>query len=572
MEEEFSDALDHHEDPEEEEDQEVTYGIEEEEETVEYVHALSNPTPQNALKVRGRAGTMALTILIDSGATSSFIDPSVVQAVDCCVMDTSPLKVAAANGELMTSVATCPNFTWKMSGKPFEANLKVLDLGSTNIVLGLDWMKEYYPITLDLQELKVSFKKDGQPIELKAIKNMTSQAMATRTTKATRGVKHGILCQSYSLSSIEQSDVPVAFKYIIEKYMDVFFEPNSLPPPRSHDHAIPLLPNSKPVNLRPYRFSHQQKTEVERLVDEMITTGVIQPSHSPFSSPVLLVKKKDHSWRFCVDYRQLNTMTIKDKFPIPIIDDLLDELHGAKVFSKLDLRSGYHQIRVKPEDIHKTTFRTHADHYEFRVMPFGLTNAPSTFQSLMNEFFKPYLRHFILVFFDDILVYSPSAQTHEHHLNTTLQILRTNRLYAKLFKCSFGQEEVEYLGHIIDGDGVRTNPQKIEAMKDWPKPKNVKELRGFLGLTGYYRKFIKDYGIIAKPVTSLLKKDAFKWNPEAEIAFSTLKDAMCKAPVLALPEFSKTFVLECDASGCGIGAVLMQDRRPSLILVKLSCS
>ncbi|GAB2293175.1 hypothetical protein Dimus_038251 [Dionaea muscipula] len=295
MEDEYSDALNHPEDPDEEENQEDTHGVEEEEEKVEYVHALSNPAPQNALKVRGRAGTKALTILIDSGATSSFIDPSVVQVVDCYMIDTPPLKVAATNGELMTSTATCSNFSWRMSGKPFEANLKVLDLGSTDIVLGLNWMKEFSPITLDLQELKVSFKKDGQPVELKVIKHLTLQAMATKTSKATKGIKQGILCQLYSLSSIEQSDVPTAFKYIIEKYIDVFIEPNSLPPPRSHDHTIPLLPNSKPVNLRPYYFSHQQKTEVERLVDEMLTTGVIQPSHSPFSSLVLMVKKKDHS-------------------------------------------------------------------------------------------------------------------------------------------------------------------------------------------------------------------------------------------------------------------------------------
>ncbi|CAN6473212.1 unnamed protein product [Victoria cruziana] len=262
----------------------------------------------------------------------------------------------------------------------------------------------------------------------------------------------------------------------------------------------------------------------------MLDTGVIRPSGSPFSSPVLLVKKKDGTWRFCVDYRALNEATVKDKHPIPVIDELLDELTGATYFSKIDLRAGYHQIRMEEEDIPKTAFRTHDGHYEFLVMPFGLTNAPATFQRCMNDLFREHLRDFVLVFFDDILVYSRDLCQHEQHLRRVLQILRDNQLYAKRSKCSFGQSSVGYLGHIVTREG--------------------------------------GYGSIAAPLTRLLKKGGFEWTDTALRAFERLKAAMLSAPVLALPDFSQTFVVETDASDMGVGAVLSQGGHPIAFMSK----
>ncbi|GJS40242.1 putative reverse transcriptase domain-containing protein [Tanacetum coccineum] len=249
----------------------------------------------------------------------------------------------------------------------------------------------------------------------------------------------------------------------------------------------------------------------------------------------------------------------KNRYPLPRIDDLFDQLQGSSVYSKIDLRSGYHQLRVREEDISKTAFRTRYGHYEFQVMPFGLTNAPAVFMDLMNRVCKPYLDKFIIVFIDDILIYSKNKQEHEEHLKMILELLKKEELYAKFSKCEFWIPKVQFLGHVIDSEGIHVDPAKIESIKDWTSPKSPTEIRQFLGLAGYYQRFIEGFSKIAKPMTKLTqKKVKFEWGDKQEAAFQLLKQKLCSAPILALPEGSEDFIVYCDASIKGLGAVLMQ--------------
>jgi hypothetical protein len=344
----------------------------------------------------------------------------------------------------------------------------------------------------------------------------------------------------------------------LEDFANLFQEPTQLPPTREVDHHINLQEGTMPINVRPYRYAYFQKAEIEKQVHYMLKLGLIKSSTSPFSSPVLLVKKKDGSWRFCTDYRALNAVTIKDRFPIPTVDDMFNELYGANYFTKLDLRAGYNQVRVHPSDIPKTAFQTHNGHYEYLVMPFGLCNAPSTFQAIMNSIFHPYLRKFVLVFFYDILIYSLNLSMHLEHVMKAFEILRQHQFFVKFSKCAFGLQELEYLGHIVTSQGVKVDQNKITAMLNWPRSTNVSELRGFLGLIGYYRKFVWNYRIIAQPLTSLLQKGKFGWSDAAEKAFQELKTAMTTTPILAMPNFNEPFTIESDASGTSIEAVLSQ--------------
>lgn len=290
------------------------------------------------------------------------------------------------------------------------------------------------------------------------------------------------------ITAVHEEIIPDGVQKLLEVYHDVFQTPTELPPPRPFDHRIQLLPGSQPINIRPYRYSPVQKDEIEKQLKEILSSGIIKPSSSPYASPVLLVRKKDGTWRFFVDYRHLNAQTIKNKHPMPVVDELIDELAGAQWFSKLDFRAGYHQICIEPGDTYKTAFKTHNGLFEFLVMPFGLTNAPAIFQGIMNWIFATLLRKGVLVFMDDIMVYSKTLEEHIQLLQQVFDILRAQKFYIKLSKCSFAQKEVEYLGHMISSAGVSTEATKVEAIKNWPTLTNLKELRGFLGLTGYYKK------------------------------------------------------------------------------------
>jgi hypothetical protein len=280
---------------------------------------------------------------------------------------------------------------------------------------------------------------------------------------------------------------------VVKEFPDVFpKELPGLPPVREVEVSIDILPGTTPIAQAPYRMAPAEFAELKIQLQELLDKGFIRPSISPWGAPVLFVKKKDGTFRLCIDYRQLNKVTIKNKYPFSRIDDLFDQLKRACVFSKIDLRSGYHRLRIKEQDVQKTAFRTRYGHYEFMVMLFGLTNAPAVFMDLMNRIFRSYLDKFIVVFIDDILIYSSSQIEHEHHLREVLEILRRNKLFAKLSKYEFWLNEVVFLGHVISGKGIYMDPKKIEAIMKWERPTNVTEIHSFLGLDEYYRRIFNN--------------------------------------------------------------------------------
>ncbi|XP_058217483.1 uncharacterized protein LOC131328567 [Rhododendron vialii] len=347
-----------------------------------------------------------------------------------------------------------------------------------------------------------------------------------------------------SLTLDEDASVCGELPLVVCDFPDVFPEElPGLPPEREIEFTIDLLPGTAPISVPPYRFAPAELRELKTQLQELENLGFIRPSTSPWGAPALFAKKKDGSLRLCIDYRKLNRVTIKNKYPMPRIDDLFDQLRGAICFSKIDLRSGYHQLRVRREDIPKTAFRTRYGHYEFVVMPFGLTNAPATFMDLMNRIFRAYLDRFVVVFVDDILIYSPTEEEHQAHLTIVLELLREHQLYAKLSNCEFWLSEVKFLGHVVSKGGVSVDPGKIESVLNWQRSKNVFEIRSFLGLAGYYRCFVLDFSRLAAPMTRLTRKGTrFVWSDSCEAAFEELKKRLTTAPILIVPERGKFWV------------------------------
>ncbi|RVW21226.1 Transposon Tf2-2 polyprotein [Vitis vinifera] len=339
--------------------------------------------------------------------------------------------------------------------------------------------------------------------------------------------------------------------------------PKELPPRRPIDHKIELLPGTKAPAQAPYRMSPAELLELRKQLKELLDAGLIQPSRAPYGAPVLFQKKHDGSLRMCVDYRALNKVTIKNKYPIPLAAELFDRLSKASYFTKLDLRSGYWQVRVAAGDEGKTTCVTRYGSYEFLVMPFGLTNAPATFCNLMNDVLFDYLDAFVVVYVDDIVVYSKTLTEHEKHLRLVFQRLRKNRLYVKPEKCEFAQEEITFLGHKISAGLIRMDKGKVQAIMEWTVPSKLTELRSFLGLANYYRRFIKGYSKTVSPLTDLLKKDnQWDWSRPCQMAFESLKEAMSTEPVLRLPDLDLPFEVQTDASDRALGGVLVQEGHP----------
>jgi hypothetical protein len=446
-----------------------------------------------------------VSVLIDPGSNLSYISP---KTVDKCKLQpqkqTKPWLVRLATGTKRKVVDVVPSCQLMLGEFLTQATLNVLPLGSYDLLIGMDWLATHKAKLDCYYKTLECVSEEGKRIILQGIRKLVSvrQILALQMRKYCRKG-----CPLYAVQVLKTPGgaEPSLEDYpILREYRDVFPEEISgLPPRRDIDFSIELAPGAVSVSRTPYRMSMPELVELKLQLKEMMDKGYIRPSVSPWGAPVLFVKKKDGTLRLCIDYKQLNKVTIKNKYPLPRIDDLFDQLGGASVFSKIDLRSGYHQVRIKGEDIHKTAFWTRYGHYEFVVVPFGLTNAPATFMCLMNNVLSKFLDKFVLVFIDDILIYSKNREEHEEHIRLVLQVLREHRLYAKFNKCDFFQKQIHYLGHVLSKEGVAVDPDKIRSIMEWPTPKDVSDIRSFMGLAGYYRRFIKDFSKIGCPITAL---------------------------------------------------------------------
>src|SRR6187401_58385 len=480
------------------------------------------------------------SVLFDTGASHSFISESYARMHNMTFCDMPTSMVIQTPGSKWKTSRVSHGNEILVDRLVFLASLIALKSSDINIILGMDWMTTHYA-KIDCYTRTVQ------------LTHPSGKIVNVLTRMAER--------QLYSLNASplpELEDIPV-----VRDFPDVFPEElPGVPPDRDVEFVIDLIPGTVPIYRRPYKMAPLELAELKKQLDESLQKGFIRPSSSPWACPVLFVKKKDGTERMVVDYQPVNLVTIKNKYPLPRINDLYDQLAGSSVFSKMDLRLGYHQIKIKNGDIPKTAFVTRYGQYEYTVMSFGLTNAQATFSRLMNSIFMEYLDKFVVVYLDDILIYSKNEEEHAEHLRLVLEKLREHRLYAKFSKCEFWLPEVTYLDHVISGKGITVNPERVQAVLDWTPPETVKQVRSFLGLASYCRRFVENFSKVAKPLTELLKKDKkFEWTPQCESSFLELKRRLTSAPVLVPPDFSKDFIIYCDASRQGLGCILMQDRQ-----------
>ncbi|KAI0492241.1 hypothetical protein KFK09_026510 [Dendrobium nobile] len=496
-------------------------------------------------------------VLFDSGASHSFLSERYFEllCLDSVLLPISLSVILPAGSNLIARKFCFCEID--IAGKKWKSSLILLPISSYDVILGMDWLS-LYEAQIDCLKKQVSLLVAGERVVFQGLRGVLSSLISALEVSKMWKKGYPVFLASVRDLNLEVgsvSEIPV-----VREFADVFPEELvGLPPDREVEFSIDVFLGTAPISKAPYRMAPKELSELKVQLQELVDRGFVRPSVSPWGAPVLFVKKKDGTLRMCVDYKDLNKVTIKNKYPLPRIDDLFDQLSGSSVFSKIDLRSGYYQVKVKESDVVKTAFSTRYGHYEFLVMPFGVTNAPAIFMDLMNRVFREFLDQFVIVFIDDILVYSASEDEHARHLSIVLETLRRHQLYAKFSKCEFWLKSISFLGHVISGEGISVDPQKIQAVADWPRPTTVFEVRSFLGMAGYYRKFVKGFSQISTPLTRLTQKSvAFVWTPECEASFQKLKDCLTSAPVLALPSGTEGFQVFSDASLKGLGCVLMQ--------------
>ncbi|KAJ8766927.1 hypothetical protein K2173_011745 [Erythroxylum novogranatense] len=495
-------------------------------------------------------------VLIDPGSTHSFVSSGrTVSRRILSPLDT-PLMASTPIGQYIIISQVYRDCEIGISGGKFVVDLMPLKMGGLDVILGMDTLEKYHA-NLDYKQKTVKFElEDGSKVVFMGDRKVSpcnipspigKDILVIRTAK--RMMSKG--CEAYLAYVLDTKADRGRLEdiLVVREFPDVFPEElPGLPSPREIEFPVELLPGTAPISILPYRMAPTELKELKEQLEDFLEKGYIRPSSSPWGAPVLFVKKKDGSLRMCVDYRKLNHATIKNRYPLPRIDDLFDQLQEARVFSKIDLRSGYHQLRIKETDVSKTAFRTRYGHFKFLVMPFGV--------------FKSFLDRFIIVFIDDLLVYSKSDEEHENHLRVALETLRKNELYVKFDKCEFWLREVIFLGHVISKRGVHVDPRKIEAIVKWEALKNVAEVRSFLGLAGSYRRFVEGFSMIAAPLSKLTRKNQkFEWTEECQISFEELKNRLTTAPILTLPYGDDGYIVYSDASRKGLGCVLMQGEK-----------
>ncbi len=538
--------------------------------------------PAMLMTFHGKVTGVPAVIALDTQASHCFLSKSFAQQHGLVTYPANTVVVLAdgTNAHLDAECVIRLQFKAQGKNKLYHRRVKcyVIDMSTEqDILLGQDWLLKE-GVRLDYVAKEVTLRKQG--IILKPRRDAPQRDLpvlsAIQAKRHLRKAANFFMVQvtesrqekpSEQLTFAQQipDTVSPEVRRLLLKHQDVFGTRQGLPPDRGISHVIVEEPGSRPVYRPPYRLSPLEQQELEKQIKDLLLKGFIEPSTSPYGAPVLFVTKKDGSLRMCCDWRKLNAQTVKARYPLPNVNQLLDRLHGAKWFTSLDLQSGYHQIRIKEEDVPKTAFTTPFGHYQWKVLSFGLCNAPATFQAVMNGVFQPLINKGVLVYMDDILIYAKTKEEHDALLSQVLQILQDKDMFAKLSKCEFEQKELKFLGHIVGEEGIKVDPVKTTVVENWPVPRTVKDVRAFLGLANYFRRFLQGFSVLTAPLTELTRaKVQWNWTPECQQAYEAVKHALTHAPVLALPNYDDPtgFEVLCDASIVGIGAVLTQHGKP----------